>query len=309
LNLINERDTQDVLILSGDHVYKMDYLQALSFHRQHNAGLTISALRVPKEEAAGRLGVLEVDPDYRLISFEEKPSQPKTLPGAPADVMASMGIYIFKVVTLLDILKGEGQDFGKHIIPAMLTQYKDIFVYDFVKENRIRDREIRVQNGVREKVIIDRTRDSSYWRDVGTVDSFFEASMELVGVDPMFSLYGELWPLRTYQKQLPPSKCILGGRIIDSILSDGCIISGGTIEQCILSPNVIVERDARVYQSVILDEAYIEPGARINRAIVDKECRIRSGASLGYDRESDKSRGCSISQGGVTVVPKGTDIH
>jgi glucose-1-phosphate adenylyltransferase len=309
LNLINPRDTQDILILSGDHVYKMNYLEILSFHRQHAASLTISAFRAPKAEASGRLGVLEVDRDYRLLGFEEKPLQPKVLSGAVDYVMASMGIYVFKVGVLLDILKSEGQDFGKNIIPAMLTQYNDIFVYDFVKENRIRDYEIKVQNGVREKVMIDKTRDSSYWRDVGTIDSFFEASMELIEVDPPFSLYGEIWPLRTYQRQLPPSKCILGGRIINSIISDGCIISGGTVEQSILSPSVIVERDASIYQSVIFDEAYIEPGAKINRAIIDKECRIRSGVSLGYDRQKDQARGCSISPGGVTIAPKGSDIH
>jgi glucose-1-phosphate adenylyltransferase len=309
LNLINERDTQDVLILSGDHVYKMNYLQALSFHRQHEASLTISAIRVRKEEAAGRLGVLEVDPDYRLVSFEEKPPQPRTLPGAPDYAMASMGIYIFKVSALLDVLQGEGQDFGKHIIPNMLSQQKTIFVYDFAQENRICDYEIWVQSGIRQKVVIDRTRDSTYWRDVGTVDSFFEASMELITVDPPFSLYGELWPLRTHQRQLPPSKCILDGKIINSIISDGCIISGGTIEQSILSPGVIVERGANINQSVVFDYAYIEPGARINRAVIDKECRIRSGASLGYDHEKDKSRGCSISPEGIVVAPKGTDIH
>jgi glucose-1-phosphate adenylyltransferase len=308
LNLINRKETEDVIILSGDHVYKMDYSKYLRYHREREAGLTIAAIRAPKEQASGRLGVFEVVAEQRLIGFEEKPLQPKTLPDNSDYALASMGVYIFKVGTLLDVLKGEGQDFGKHIIPEMTIHRKDVFVYDFEKENLITDYEVRVNNGIREKVLINRTRDSSYWRDVGTIDSFFEASMDLVRIDPLFSLYGERWPLRTYQRQLPPSKCILGGRIADSILSDGCIISGGSIEETILSPNVIVERESVVSQSVIFDDVFIEPGARIKRAIIDKECRIRAGASVGYNHEIDKARGCTITESGIVVIPKGTEI-
>ncbi len=308
LNLINKGDIAEVIILSGDHIYKMNYLQFLDYHRRHGASLTVSAVRTRKEEAAGRLGVLEVDKDFRLIGFEEKPAQPKTLPEAPGYALASMGIYIFNVDILIDVLQGEEQDFGKHIIPEMISSNKNIFVYDYEQENRIQDYEVKVQNGVREKMLVDKTRDSSYWKDVGTIDSFYEASVDLTAVDPAFSLYGEVWPLRTYQRQLPPSKCVIGGRVIDSIMSDGCIISGGTIEQSILSPNVIVEKDAYISQSVLFDNAYIEPGARIKRAIIDKECRICAGASLGYDHEADKARGCSISPGGIVAVPKGLRI-
>jgi glucose-1-phosphate adenylyltransferase len=308
LNLLSGKDIEDVIILSGDHVYKMNYLQFLAYHRQRNACLTISATRAWKETAANRLGVLEVNKEHRLIGFEEKPPQPKTLPEDPDYSLASMGIYIFKVKTLLDVLSGEGQDFGKHIIPEMTQGFDDIFVYDYERENWIMDYEIKVNNGVREKILIPRTRDSAYWKDVGTVDSFYEASMDLIAVDPLFSLYGEKWPLRTYQRQLPPSKCILGGKITDSIISDGCIISGGNIEQSILSPNVIVERDALVAQSVVLDDVYIEPGVKIKRAIVDKECRFKSGASIGYDHELDRARGYFVSDSGIVVVPKGTEI-
>jgi glucose-1-phosphate adenylyltransferase len=308
LNLIMGKEIEDVLILSGDHVYKMDYLELLEYHRSNKADLTISAMRVKKEDAARRLGVLEVDSDYRMIGFEEKPIEPKTLSDAPGFALASMGIYIFKVKNLQQALKSEGQDFGKHVIPEMMTAGDSIFVYDFEKENRITDYEIQVENGVREKILIDKTSDSSYWKDVGTIDSFYEASMDLVRINPLFSLYGEKWPLRTYQRQLPPSKCILGGRIFDSIVCDGCIISGGTVDHSILSPNVIVERDAAVEYSVIFDDVYIEPGARIRRAIIDKECRIRAGASIGCDHESDIARGCTVLESGIVVVPKGTDI-
>lgn len=307
-NLLFDKDYEDILILSGDHIYKMDYRSFLEFHHLKNAALTISAIRVRKEEAAGRLGVLAVDEYGRLIGFEEKPTRPKTLPGAPDYALGSMGIYLFRVKTLFEALKGDEKDFGKEIIPGMISGHRDIFVYDYQEQNHIADYETRVAYGVRQKILVDATRDSSYWRDVGTIDSFYEASMDLVSVDPLFSLYGEKWPLRTYQRQLPPSKCLIGGRISDSIVSDGCIISGGSVENSILSPCVIVERDAMVKQSVVFDDAVIEPGARVMKAIVDKECIIRAGASIGFNPETDKARGCSVSQGGVVVVPKGTEI-
>jgi len=308
LNLITGRGNEDIIILSGDHVYKMNHQQIIEYHRRKNAGLTIAALRVKSNQAAGRLGVLEVDKENRAIGFEEKPLNPKTIPEATEYALGSMGIYVFKAKTLLDVLYREGDDFGKHIIPRMIHEMKDIFVYDYEQENCITDYEIRVADGVREKVLIERTRDSSYWRDVGTIDSFYEASMDLVKIDPAFSLYSEKWPLRTLQRQLPPSKCILGGRIADSIISDGCIISGGTVEQSILSPGVIVERDALVSQAVVFDDTFIEPGARIKRAIVDKECRVRAGALIGFDHAQDKARGCTITESGIVVVPKGTEI-
>lgn len=309
MNLITSHGIEDIVILSGDHVYKMNHLQMISYHRRKNAALTISALRVKPDQASGRLGVMEVDQDRRAIGFEEKPLNPKIMPEAPEFSLASMGIYAFKVKTLLDVLYGEGEDFGKHIIPRMIRDMNNVFVYDYEQENRITDYEIRVTNGVREKVLIDRTRDSNYWRDVGTIDSFYEASMDLVMVDPAFSLYSEKWPIRTYQRQLPPSKCILGGKIADSIVSDGCIISGGTVEQSVLSPGVIIERDALVSQSVVFDDVFIEPGAKIRRAIIDKECRVRAGAFIGFDQVLDKARGCTVTDSGIVVVPKGTEIR
>jgi len=308
LNLVRRKDIENVLILSGDHIYKMNYRQLVAYHSMKKAGLTISAVRARKEEAAGRLGVLEIDQDHRLIGFEEKPAQPKVTADAPDHTLASMGIYIFKVDTLLQALQEKGDDFGKHIIPGMIGKHHDIFVYDYEKENKIEDFELKVKDGIREKILVDKTRDSSYWRDVGSIDSYYEANMELVGVDPLFNLYGERWPFRTYQRPLPPSKCILGGNISESIVCDGCIISGGTLWGSILSPGVVVERDARVEQSVVFDDVIIEPGASIRRAIVDKESRIRAGASIGFDLEGDKRRGCTVSDNGIVVLPKGIDI-
>jgi glucose-1-phosphate adenylyltransferase len=308
LNLVRTKDIEDVLILSGDHVYKMNYLQLVAYHRMKKAGLMVSAIRERKERAAGTLGVLEIDQGYRLIGFEEKPAQPKTLTDAPDYALASMGIYIFKLGTLLEALQGQGEDFGKHVIPGMIGKHHDIYVYDYEKENKIDDFRVETKDGIREKVLVDRTRDSSYWKDVGTIDSYYEASMDLVAVDPLLNLYGERWPFRTYQRPLPPSKCVLDGKTPQSIVCDGCIVSGGTVWNSILSPGVIVERDAVVEQSVIFDDVIIEPGARVRRAIVDKESRIRAGTSIGYDQEADKRRDCTISDNGIVVVPKGMDI-
>ena len=168
LNLITRRAVDDVLILSGDHVYKMNYPQMMTYHRMKKAGLTISAIRVKKEEAAGRLGVLDVDQDYRVTDFQEKPLQPKAMPDAPEYVLASMGIYIFRFDVLKKALQEHGDDFGKDIIPTMIGKGLDIFVWDYEKENKIEDFVVEVKEGHREKVLVKRTRDSSYWKDVGT---------------------------------------------------------------------------------------------------------------------------------------------
>ena len=305
---VMRKNFEEVLILSGDHVYKMNYLQLLTYHRMKRASVTIAAVRATKEQAAGRLGVLETDRDNRLVGFEEKPAQPRTIAGAPDYALASMGVYIFAPSTLFEALQGQEDDFGKHVIPGMVGKQSNLFVYDYEKENKIKDFKVEVKDGIREKVLAKSTRDSSYWKDVGTIDSYFEASMDLVGVDPLFNLYGEKWMLRTYQRPLPPSKYVLGGKTLESIVCDGCIISGGTVWNSILSPGVVLERGAEVEQSVIFDDVIIDPGARVRRAIIDKQSRIRAGVSIGYDQEADNSRGCTISDNGVVVVPKGMDI-
>jgi glucose-1-phosphate adenylyltransferase len=308
LNLVKSRKVDHVLILSGDHIYKMDYLQLIRYHRDRKADLTISAIRSRTEDAARKLGVLEADNDYRLVGFEEKPVVPKELPGTPGFCLASMGVYLFNVDTLIRALEGDEDDFGKLIIPKMIGGQENIAVYDYEKDNRISDYVIEVKDGRRRKLLVERTRDSGYWRDVGTVDAYYETSMELLYVDPVFNLYGEKWPLRTYQRPLPPSRCVLGGRTPESLVSDGCIVSGGTVWNSILSPGVIVERDAFVEQSIVFDDVVIEPNARVRRAIVDKGARIQAHASVGVDHDADRARGCTISEGGIAVVPKGADI-
>lgn len=308
LNLVKNRSVDHVLVLSGDHIYKMDYRRLIAYHRDRNADLTISAVRVKRHEAARRLGVLEADRQQRLVGFEEKPAEPKGMHDDPDRCLASMGVYLFNVNTILRVLEGDEDDFGSQIIPKMVGKQHNILVYDYEKENRIADYVVEVREGRRHRILVDRTRDSAYWRDVGTVDSYYETSMDVVGIDPVFNLYGDRWPLRTYQRPLPPSKCVLGGRTLESMVSDGCIISGGTVWNSILSPGVIVEKDALVEQSIIFDDVVIEPNARVKRAIVDKGARIQAYASIGLDRDADRARGCTISQGGITVVPKGADI-
>ncbi len=308
LNLIMARDVENVLILSGDQVYKMNYQQMVAYHKMQKADITMSAIRLRKEQAAAKLGVIEVDQEHRVIGFQEKPAQPKTIVDAPDYVFASMGIYMFKVTALRETLQGRGDDFGKEILPALIGKGLNIFTYDYEKENKIEDFVVEVEGGKRRKILIERTRDSAYWRDVGTIDSYYEASMELLNVDPLFNLYGQNWPFRTYQRLLPPSKFIFHGKASGSIVSDGCIISGGQVWSSILSPGVIVERDALVGESIIFDDVIIEPHVRIRRAIIDKEARIEAGASIGYDPEADKRRGCTISDTGITVVPKRSEI-
>ena len=308
LDLLRGKGFEHVLILSGDHIYKMNYMQFLAYHGRMNANLTVSAIKVPKWQAAGNLGVFEVDGESKAIGFEEKPSQPKPIPDDPDHVLASMGIYVFNSDVLLEVLREGGDDFGKEIIPAIINRRSDVFLYNFAENNKIEDFVVQVEDGRRRNVLVDKTRDSSYWRDVGSLDSYYEASMDLISVEPLFNLYGEKWVFRTFERSLPPSKSIIGGRALESIVSDGCIISGGLVQRSILSPGVIVERDASVEDSIVFDDVIIEPGVRIRHAIIDKEAQIRTGMSIGYDLEADKRRGCTISDKGVVVVPRGMDL-
>ncbi|MFZ3123135.1 MAG: glucose-1-phosphate adenylyltransferase [Thermodesulfovibrionales bacterium] len=287
-----------LLILSGDHVYKMDYSEMFSFHISKGAVGTIAAIEMDREKASS-FGVIEVDEKSRIIGFKEKPKKPKPMPGSPDQALVSMGVYLFNTQDVLselmsDALRSTAHDFGRNIIPDMIKTDR-LFAYNFKDENK---------------------KKAKYWRDVGSIDGYWEANMEIVSVDPMFNLYDEEWPLRTYQPQYPPAKFVFaqerkGGRLgiaLDSIVCDGCIISGGRVQNSVLSPNVRVNSWADVRDSVLMENVEIGRHCKIKKAIIDKDVSVPEGTVIGYDIESDRKR-FHVSAEGVVVIPKGVEIE
>jgi glucose-1-phosphate adenylyltransferase len=279
-----------VIVLSGDHVYKMDYAKMLRFHIEKNADATLATIEVPVGEGR-RFGIVGIDEQDRVVSFAEKPEQPAAAPGSPDVALASMGIYIFKAEVLVQALEEDAaltasqHDFGKNIIPSLI-QRAPVFSYRFYDENK---------------------KASKYWRDIGTLDAYFEASMDLCQVNPEFNLYDPEWPLRTYQPQAPPAKFVFAeegrrcGRALDSIISGGCIISGSRVSGSVLCPNV------RVHSFCDLDQAILMPGVRVGRharirhAIIDRDVLIPRGALIGYNLDEDRRRH-TVTEGGVVIV-------
>jgi glucose-1-phosphate adenylyltransferase len=292
--LEKERPTY-VLILAGDHIYKMNYRTLLEFHQQKEADLTIAALRVGVDEAK-EFGVMQVDPDGRLVGFEEKKPYPKTIPGDPRHCLASMGVYVFNARFLFEQLcldatrPGSAHDFGHNIIPSLIDTHR-LYAFPFRDENRKQD---------------------AYWRDVGTIDAYHSASMDLISVDPLLNMYDERWPIRTYHPNYPPPKFVFAeqghdarrGEALDSIVCQGSIVSGGQVERSILGFNVRINSFARVEDSIVLDGVDIGRHARVRRAIIDKWVRIPPGMQIGFDPEQDRARGFTVSEGGVTVIAK-----
>jgi glucose-1-phosphate adenylyltransferase len=296
---IDIENPNQVLILAGDHVYKMNYRSMLETHRESGADLTIAVVKTPLEEATD-LGVIEVENHNHVIGFEEKPQAPKTIPGDPAHVYGSMGIYIFDRRVLIEELqedapKDTAHDFGKNIIPQMIQKAdRKIVAHNFIDLNK---------------------KEALYWRDVGTLDAYFEANMDLVQVTPHFNLYDRDWPIRTYQLQYPPAKFVFnqafGGRrgvAFDSLIADGCIVSGGLVQRSILSPNVRVNSYAEVEDSMIFEDVDIGRHAKVRNAILDKLVRVMPNAAIGYDPEADKKR-FTITPGGIVVVEKGAVVE
>ena len=301
LNLIDSYDPEIVCVFGGDHIYKMEIRQMIDYHRNRQAALTVAAIPVPVENA-DQFGVIEVDENGRMIGFEEKPKQnPKTIPNRPTHVLASMGNYVFDADTLVNYLQVDAEDensmhdFGHSIIPTMFPG-GNVYVYDF-STNEIRG-EPETSRG--------------YWRDVGTVDAYYEASMDLISVTPSFDLYNRYWPLRSYAPAVPPAKFIHNqenrvGHAINSAVSSGCIISGAVVSQSILGYRVHVHSHSSIEQSVIMGNADIGPGCRIRRAILDKEVVVAPGTVIGEDPELDRQR-FQVSEGGVVVIPKGARV-
>ncbi len=302
-NQITDENYSHVCVFGGDHIYKMDVRQMLDYHIQKNADLTISSIAIPIE-LAGEYGIIEVDENWRLQNFIEKPkTKPKHIPNDPTKCLASMGNYIFKPEKLIEELEYDAfdedssHDFGKNIIPNMLKNNSKIYIYNF-SSNTFQGM-LPAEQG--------------YWRDVGNVDSYFMANMDLLAYSPELNLYSQQWPLRTYNYNFPPAKFIWDedervGVAKNSLVSEGCIISGGCISGCVLSPNVRINSYSSVVDSILMENVTIGRHSQINRAIIDKNVNIPPYTEIGYNKEEDTKRGFYVSQGGITVVPKGAII-
>jgi glucose-1-phosphate adenylyltransferase len=293
---IEKEDPQDVVILAGDHVYKMNYRRMVNFHRDKKARVTVAALPVPVAEAAGQFGVIEVDAQWRIVGFEEKPARPRPIPDDPSRCLASMGIYVFTSRFMYEQLcqnaaqPDAGHDFGHNIIPSVIDSHP-VYAFPFRDENQ---------------------KDEAYWRDVGTLDAYFDANMELVQVDPLLNVYDQSWPIRSFRPNLPPPKTVFAERVaggrcgqaLDSIVCPGSIISGGLVERSILGHACRINSYAVVEDAILLDGVDVGRHAKIRRAIIDKGVHIPPGVEIGYDHREDRKRGFAVSDGGIVVIAK-----
>ena len=281
------------LILSGDHVYKMDYRTIVDFHREKGADVTVAAVEVD-QSLSKEFGVIEVDGDFRITGFQEKPDCPQTVPDKPDKILASMGIYVFNTELMVreliaDAKKSTAHDFGKDIIPKLVSD-KGVFAYNFV----------------------DPQGEAKYWRDVGTIEAYYESNMDLIAVSPLLNLYDPEWPIHTYHAPFPPAKTVFDessdkcrkGTALESIISGGCIISGGEVKRSLVSPDVRIDSCATVTESILLEGVRIGEGARIKRSIIDKHSAIPPGMEIGYNLEEDAKR-FTVTTSGIVVVPKG----
>lgn len=297
---INDENPKYVCIFGGDHIYKMDVSQMLGFHKTNEADLTISAIPIPIEEAH-EFGIIEVDDEWRLTNFVEKPKEkPKSIPGNPDYCLASMGNYIFDKDVLLNALEEDelidtsSHDFGKNVIPMLLEQGKRIYIYNFA---------LNTFPGITDA-------EKGYWRDVGSIDAYWQANMDLLDSNPELNLYSREWPLRTFNYNYPPAKFIWSegdrvGMATNSMVSEGCVVSGGGLSKCVLSPRVRVNSYSQISESILMENVEIGRYSRIRRAIIDKNVTIPPHTRIGFNKEEDEKRGFFVSQGGITVVPKG----
>jgi len=299
LNAIYDYAPQYVLVLSGDHIYKMDYKKMIDYHRERNADMTVACLKMPKENSAN-FGVVEVDEDHRVCGFKEKPPEPKTIPGEPSKTFASMGIYLFTREALIRELEMDAQaassehDFGKNVIPQMLRNKDKLYVYDFVDEHN----------------------QPKYWRDIGTRDAYYQANMDLVGQQPEFNLFDKEWPVRTYHEQYPPIRTlsveedgvVKPATIVDCLISGGCVIKGAQVMRSVFSSNIYIEKNAFIADSVLMESVVVGAHAKIKNAIIDKEVIIPPYAEIGYDLELDRKR-FVVTTSGIVIVPKKAAVN
>jgi glucose-1-phosphate adenylyltransferase len=292
---IEKERPKEIVILAGDHIYKMNYRRMVEYHREVGADLTIGALRVDVESAK-QFGVMQIDSDQRVVGFQEKPARPQPLPGDDGHCFASMGIYVFSTRFLLEQLCRDANeptsnhDFGKNIIPSIIKDHR-VVAFPFRDENRKQD---------------------AYWRDVGTLDAYYEANMDLIDVNPLLNLYDEVWPIRTFQPNQPPPKFVFGsrddgercGQALDSLVCAGTVISGGRVERSIVGPMVRVNSFSHISDSILFEGVEVGRHCRIRRAIIDKGVRIPQGFEIGYDLDKDRQRGFTISDNGIVTIPK-----
>ena len=297
---IHDHDPEHVLILGGDHVYKMNYQDMLNMHEKVQSDVLVSCVPMPVETSTA-FGVVEVDDDFRVTGFQEKPKNPKTIPGRPDMILASMGIYLFKREALCRELELDRKnmlsqhDFGANVIPQMIKSGCRVYAYDFADEKG----------------------NPCYWRDIGTRDAYYQANMDLIKADPVFNVHDRKWPLRTNHIQYPPIKTIsvmneqgevLPGAIINSLISGGCVLEGARVEGSILSPNVRVGCDAEIRHSVIMNNVVIGKGSKIQNAIIDKEVTIPPDSQIGYDLTLDRKR-FDVTASGIVIVGKKETIN
>ncbi len=304
LNIITDEEPEYTFVFGADNIYRMDVRQMLDFHVDKKADLTVAGIPVPVEEAKD-FGIMEVDADGRMVGFVEKPrSNPKTIPGDPTRCLASMGNYLFTTKELVqEIVNDAGDpksahDFGKSIVTGMFAR-KNVYVYNFMTN------EVPGQ-GIKER---------GYWRDVGNLDAYFQANMDLVAVDPIFSLYSDQWPIYTLHTNAPPAKFVFNneserrvGKATDSLISEGCIISGTHVHHSILSPQVRLNSYSSIEDSIIFEKVSIGRHCRIRNAIIDKHVVIPAGTVIGYDAEADKRR-FHVTESGIVVIPKGMRVE
>jgi glucose-1-phosphate adenylyltransferase len=287
---IGSERSKFVFILSGDHIYKMNYSRMLKQHCDSGADATVATIEIAAPQAAKQFGVIETDKDWRIVGFEEKPAVPKESPHHAGHCNASMGIYIFNTQLMIPILLADSEDpksshdFGKDILPRIITKHR-VFAYNFVDEN---------------------AKDALYWRDVGTLDAYYEANMDLVSVSPVFNLYDTSWPLRTWQHQYPPAKFVFAdpermGVALDSIVAGGSVISGGRVQKSVIGNNVRVNSYSEVSDSIIYNHVNIGRHSRIRRAIIDRHVSLPERTEIGYDLEADRRR-FHVSDSGIVVV-------
>lgn len=293
LNLFSaERKTKWVLVLGGDHIYKMDYLKMLQYHVDEKADLSIACIDVSKNEAH-RFGIVGVNKNYRIESFIEKPLDPPEIPDNPGRSFVNMGIYVFNADVLRNVLmemetkKIKSHDFGHDVIPYMVKSKMNIKAYKFLDENK---------------------KLTPYWKDIGTIDSYYEASMDLISVTPEFNLYDLNWPMRTYQYQYPPAKTVSHeaervGRSLNSLICDGSIVSGGLVEKSLIGPNVRVNSYSYVTESIIMNNCNIGRHAKIRKAIIDKNVTVPEGYEIGFDLQKDKKK-FIVTESGIVIIAK-----